>query len=64
MMMLAQALEKAGADRAKIRSALEQTKNFVGVSGVFNMSPADHNGLSPEAFVMVKIEKGDFKLIE
>ncbi len=64
MMMLAQALEKAGADRAKIRSALEQTKKFVGVSGVFNMSPEDHNGLSPEAFVMVKIEKGDFKLIE
>jgi len=64
MMMLAQALEKAGADRAKIRNALEQTKNFVGVSGVFNMSPEDHNGLTPEAFVMVKIEKGDFKLIE
>jgi branched-chain amino acid transport system substrate-binding protein len=64
MMMLSQALEKAGADRAKIRNALEQTKNFVGVSGVFNMSPEDHNGLTPEAFVMVKIEKGDFKLIE
>ena len=64
IMMLAQALEKAGADRAKIRNALEQTKNFVGVSGVFNMSPEDHNGLTPEAFVMVKIEKGDFKLIE
>ncbi len=64
MMMLAQALEKAGADQAKIRDALEQTKNFVGVSGVFNMSPEDHNGLTPEAFVMVKIEKGDFKLIE
>lgn len=64
MMMLAQALEKAGADRTKIRNALEQTKNYVGVSGIFNMSPEDHNGLTPEAFVMVKIEKGDFKLIE
>lgn len=64
MMMLAQALEKAGADQAKIRDALEQTKKFVGVSGVFNMSPEDHNGLTLEAFVMVKIEKGDFKLIE
>ncbi len=57
-------LEKAGADRAKIRAALEQTKNFVGVSGVFNMSPEDHNGLTPEAFVMVKIDKGNFKLVE
>lgn len=64
MMMLAQALEKAGADRAKIREALEGTKNYVGVSGIFNMSPEDHNGLTPEAFVMVKIEKGEFKLLE
>ena len=26
---------------------LEGLKNFVGVSGIFNMSPEDHNGLSP-----------------
>jgi branched-chain amino acid transport system substrate-binding protein len=64
MQMLGKALEKAGADKAKIRNALEGTKNYVGVSGVFNMSPDDHNGLTPEAFVMVKIEGGDFKLIE
>jgi branched-chain amino acid transport system substrate-binding protein len=63
-MMLTQALEKAGDDRAKIREALEQTTNFVGVSGIFNMSPEDHNGLTPEAFVMVKIEQGEFKLVE
>jgi branched-chain amino acid transport system substrate-binding protein len=36
----------------------------VGISGIFNMSPEDHNGLSPAAFVMVKIEKGGFKLID
>lgn len=64
MKMLVQALEKAGSDREKLREALEGTKNYVGVSGVFNMSPEDHNGLTPEAFVMVKIEKGDFKLLE
>jgi|UniRef100_A0A7C5EPZ0 branched-chain amino acid transport system substrate-binding protein len=64
MQMLAQALEKAGSDREKLREALESTKNYVGVSGIFNMSPEDHNGLTPEAFVMVKIEKGDFKLLE
>ncbi len=62
--MLTQAVEKVGKDRAKIRGALEGTKNFVGVSGIFNMSPDDHNGLSPEAFVMVKIEKGEFKLLD
>jgi branched-chain amino acid transport system substrate-binding protein len=61
--MLTQALQKAGKDQGKIRSELEATKNFVGVSGVFNMSPEDHNGLSPDALVMVKIEKGGFKLL-
>jgi branched-chain amino acid transport system substrate-binding protein len=62
--MLAQALTKAGADQAKIRQELENTKNFPGVSGVFNMSPEDHNGLQPDAFVMVKIEKGNWKLLD
>jgi branched-chain amino acid transport system substrate-binding protein len=62
--MLSMAMEKAGADQAKIRDELEKTKNYVGVTGVFNMSPEDHNGLTPAAFVMVKIEKGDFKLLD
>jgi branched-chain amino acid transport system substrate-binding protein len=62
--MLTKTLEKSGKDKAKIRDGLEGIKNFVGVSGVFNMSPEDHNGLSAAAFVMVKIEKGAFKLID
>jgi len=62
--LLFQAMDKGGKDRAKIRAALEATKNFVGVSGVFNLSPDDHNGLSPDAFVMVKIDKGEFKLLD
>jgi branched-chain amino acid transport system substrate-binding protein len=64
MRLLALVLEKAGNDRAKIREALENTKNFVGVSGIFHMSPDDHNGLSPDAFVMVKIHNGGFQLIQ
>jgi branched-chain amino acid transport system substrate-binding protein len=64
MQMLKMALEKSGADKAKIRDDLENTKNYVGVSGIFNMSPEDHNGLTPDAFVMVKIEDGQFKLID
>ena len=60
MRMLNQALAKAGSDQDKIRDALEGIKNFVGVSGIFNMSPEDHNGLTPDAFVMVKIQDGNF----
>ena len=62
--MLALALEKAGADKAKIRGELENIKNYVVVSGIFNMSPQDHNGLTPEAFVMLKIDKGAFQLLD
>ncbi len=61
--MLVMAMNTAGNDKAKIRDALENTKNFVGVSGIFNMSPEDHNGLTPAAFVMVKIHNGDFQLL-
>jgi len=61
--MLKMDVEKAGPDKTKVRDAIENTKNYVGVSGVFNMSPEDHNGLTPEAFVMVEIKDGDFKLI-
>ncbi len=62
--MLNQALAKAGTDREKIRGELEGLKNFVGVSGIFNMSSEDHNGLSPAAFVMVKIHNGGFQLVD
>jgi branched-chain amino acid transport system substrate-binding protein len=62
--MLFQTLGKAGTDTAKIRQELENIKNFPGVSGIFNMSPEDHNGLGPDAFVMVKIDKGNWKLID
>jgi branched-chain amino acid transport system substrate-binding protein len=64
MNMLLKALQKAEGDPAKIRDELEKIQKFVGISGVFNMSPEDHNGLTPEAFVMVKISNGQFKMID
>lgn len=64
LMLTVMAIEKAKSDDpAKIRAALEEIKGFVGTGGVFNMSAADHNGLSKDAFVMVKIENMDWKLI-
>jgi branched-chain amino acid transport system substrate-binding protein len=63
--VLAQALEKAGADRAKIRDEIEKITNYVGISGIFRFSPQDHNGLNKEeAFVMVKIVNGDWQVIQ
>ena len=48
--------------RAALRDALEATKELVGVHGVFNMSPSDHLGFDQRARVMVRIDKGAWKL--
>ncbi len=63
--LLKKALEEVGADRAKIREALEHMRGIVGIHGIFNMSPKDHNGLAEkEAFVLVQIRDGDWHLLE
>ena len=62
--LLVQALKGSEGDKNKIRQNLESTKNHVGATGEFNFSPQDHNGLSPDAFVMVEISGGTWKLIQ
>ncbi len=62
--LLLEAIKKAGPDRTKIRDALEGTKGYVGLSGVYNLSPEDHTGTSAKDIVLVKAEKGKFVLVE
>jgi branched-chain amino acid transport system substrate-binding protein len=62
--LILKALPETGPDRAKLRDKLEQTQGFVGTDGIFNYSATDHNGLSKDAFVMVTIEGGKWKLLE
>jgi branched-chain amino acid transport system substrate-binding protein len=49
--------------RQALRDAIESEKETVGAHGVFSMSPTDHYGHDDRARVLVKIEKGDWKLI-
>lgn len=56
------AMETAGPDRARIRAAIEGTRGFVGISGVFDFSTGDHNGLDRRAVTMVQIVDGQWKL--
>jgi branched-chain amino acid transport system substrate-binding protein len=58
------AIKEVGPDRAKIRDAIENTKGYVGLSGIYNMSPMDHNGLSMTDIVMIKATKGGWKLLQ
>jgi len=58
------AVEKAGKDKEKIADALENIKGYVGVTGVFNMSKDDHNGLGKDSFMMVRINNGGWEIAE
>ncbi len=60
--LVVNALSKVGPDRAKVRSAIENTRNFVGISGVFNLSAKDHNGLSKSSFALVKVSGGKWTI--
>ena len=62
--LLVNAIKVGGNDRGKIRDALENTKNFTGISGVFNMSDKDHNGLDETSMVMVEVKDGKWQLIK
>ncbi len=58
--ILVKALQASGTDREKVRAVIEGTRGFVGTAGVFDFSPADHNGLGIDAFEMVTVRNGRF----
>jgi len=62
--LVVRAMEKAGPDRAAIRDELEKTQGFMGLTGVYNMSPSDHNGQDMDALVVMQIVNGEYKLVE
>jgi branched-chain amino acid transport system substrate-binding protein len=63
-MILSRAIEQAGFDREKVRTAIENLKGFVGTSGVFAFSPADHNGLDLGSFEMLTVKDGKFVILD
>jgi branched-chain amino acid transport system substrate-binding protein len=62
LQLVVKALGRAGDDRAGVRTAIETTRNFVGITGVFDFSPSDHNGLDRRAATMIQIVDGQWKL--
>lgn len=50
--------------RQALRDALESEKEIVISHGVLNYSPTNHTGFDERGRVMLKIEKGQFRLIE
>jgi branched-chain amino acid transport system substrate-binding protein len=56
---------KPGTDefRVALRDALEKTHELVGVSGVYNMSPTNHNGQDERAAVLVEVKDGAWRTL-
>jgi branched-chain amino acid transport system substrate-binding protein len=50
--------------REALRDALENLKNVIGTHGVYNMSPANHNGLDERARVLVHVVNGEWRLLK
>lgn len=63
LMLVVKAAEIAGNDKAKLRDEIEKTKDFVGISGIFTMSPEEHNGLTKDSFTLVTIKNGKWALM-
>ena len=62
--LLANAMREVGPNAEPLREAIENTKGYVGVSGVYNLTPEDHNGLGTDSMVMVKIQNGKWVLLQ
>ena len=50
--------------REALREALENVKNLVGTHGVYNLTPANHNGLDERARVLVQVVNGEWRLMK
>jgi branched-chain amino acid transport system substrate-binding protein len=61
LMIAVEAIKRArSTDKAKVRDAIESTKDFVGTGGVVNMSATDHMGLDLTYFRMFEVTKGNW----
>jgi branched-chain amino acid transport system substrate-binding protein len=50
--------------RVALRESLEKTHELVGVSGVYTMSPTDHNGQDARAAMLVEVQDGAWRAIK
>ena len=65
LMIAVEAITRAGTtDKAKVLAEIEKTNNFIGVDGIFTMSPTDHLGLNEASFVMVEVRNGDWNMLK
>ena len=64
IMIVAKAIEQSGTEADALRQAIESTRNHIGVSGIYNITPEDHNGLDTDSMVIVEVQNGTFRLAD
>ena len=64
IMMVANAMKTSGTNASDLRAAIEQTKGYVGISGVYNITSEDHNGLDVDSMVIVQVKDGKFVMAD
>lgn len=64
LMLIVGGIEAAGTEPEALRAAIEQTKEYIGISGIYSLSPQDHNGLDIDSMVMVQVKDGKFVLAD
>ena len=63
-MILTAALRKAGTDPEKLRAAIEETRGYVGIGGVYTYSATNHGGLGKDSVVMYRATGGGWQLLK
>lgn len=64
LLLVTEAIAKAGADRERIRDALENLKGVTGLIGTYNLSPTNHNGLAKSDVHFVQVKGGDWAPVQ
>ena len=55
LILFVDAIKRAGStDKEKVRDAIEKTKNFAAMMGIFNYSPTDHAGVDMESLAILR----------
>lgn len=53
-------LNAKSTDKEKVRASIESIHDLVGAQGIYNLSPTNHLGLSPESIRIFQIHNGKF----
>ncbi len=61
--VVASALKVSGPDKAKLRDAIEKTKNLFGLNGSITYGPGDHEGVAKNSLAVFEIKNKQFTYV-